>query len=413
MNTNKHFAAGPPPDVKIPRGPTAGERVSVLLSAPFRPFFIAAVLQALMVIAAGPLVTAITSADAAAAWHAHELLFGYVPAVQAGILLTAVATWTGRRLIAGAPIVALLVLWLAGRLTIAVAGIGPAEAATVAIAFPAGLALLLGYEIIAGRNFTNLPMVVVLVALSVAQALFHWEVAETGRSVFGERLAIAAIMAQFMVLLGRFVPMFTRDFLTPAGSGPMPATFGRVDAIALALGLAALAAWIGLPALGAWQAPAGVLLLTAGLAHVVRQSRWAPQRTLAEPLLCVLHAGYGALPLGLLVAGAAVITDAQRLAFATIHVWAIGGTALMTFALMTRASLGHTGRPLQALPGTSVLYGAIAAALVFRVAGVLAPHWAFALTPAAGLFWMAAFGGFLLIYGSLLLRPEIGKAHTG
>lgn len=375
-----------------------------MLDAPLRPFFIAAALQALAVVAVGPLLAVRQPAGVLAAWHAHEMLFGYVPAVQAGVLLTAASHWTGRRPIAGAPVAALLALWLAGRLAIAVAGVGSAGATVLTTLFPAALALAVAHELVAGRGLARLPVVAVLAVLVVAQGLFHWEYAVDGRSVFGERLAIAAIMGQFMVLLGRLIPVFTHEVLGRAGA--LPAPFGSFDVAAVAAGVAALAAWIALPVAGRAGPASGVLLLSAGVLHLGRQARWVPHRSLAEPLVAVLHVGYGALPLGFLVAGAGVLADMPTLAFSSVHIWAIGGTAMITLALMTRASLAHTGCEVRALPGTSLLYGAIAAAVAARFTGVVVPAWASALMPLAGVCWIAAFGGFLFLYGPLLVRAQ-------
>jgi uncharacterized protein involved in response to NO len=383
--------------------PLAAVQLAAVLGAPFRPFFLAAALGAIAVVGLGPLLP--QSPHAVAAWHAHELLFGYVPAVQAGILLTAVASWTGRRLLASAPLAVLLALWLAGRLAAAVFGIGNAATAAVVTAFPATLAILLGRELIVGRRRDQVPAIAVVAVLAIALPVFHAEVAAVGRSIYGERLAIAGIMGQFMVLLGGFIPVFTRDYLGRRG-GALPAAFGRLDKVAIGVGFVAFVTWIALPSLPAAMPVAGLLLLAAAALHLARLARWTPWRTCDEPLLFVLHAGYAALPFGLAVAGVAAIIDAPRLAFATIHVWAIGGTGLVTLALMTRASLGHTGRPLHALAGTSALYAAVAAALAFRLGGVLAPSAAAVLMPLAGLSWLVAFAGFVAIYGPLLVRPD-------
>jgi uncharacterized protein involved in response to NO len=161
-----------------------------------------------------------------------------------------------------------------------------------------------------------------------------------------------------------------------------------------------------LPALDLPAPAAGMVMIAAGLAHLVRLGRWTPGRTVSEPLLFVLYLGYGALALGFMAAGTAAIMAMPRLAFASVHVWAIGGTGLTTLALMTRATLGHTGRPLRALTGTSALYVAVIAALIARLGGVLAPSWAAILMPLAGVCWLAAFGGFLVLYGPLLIRPD-------
>lgn len=399
----------PPAPPRAAPPPSASRRSAPQAEA-FRPFFIAGAVQAVLVIglwgAAFPLVALIDSPLAPAAWHAHELLFGYVPAVQAGFLLTALPHWTGRRAVGRVTVALLLALWVAGRLAAAgLLGLGPASLAVVAIAFPAVLAVLVTGEVVASRSLANAPATVSLVVLVAAQIVFHADLATGHPGDAGVRLALAGVTAQMLLLGGRIVPAFTRDFLVETGRTPLPAPFGRFDAVAVAVGLAAVVAWLALPVAGAAAPVVGVVLFAAGILLLVRQARWAPFRTLAEPLVWVLHVGAAMLPLGLLVGGAATLAERPDLAAAMIHLWAIGGIGLMTLALMTRVSLGHTGRPLRAVGGSSAVYLAIAAAAAARVASVLAPQWMLPLLPLAGLLWIAAYAGFLILYGPMLVRP--------
>lgn len=391
--------------------------------ASFRPFFLAGALQAVLVVglwgAAFPLVALVDPPLAPAAWHAHELLFGYVPAVQAGFLLTAVPHWTGRRPLGAVPLAVLAVLWIAGRLAIAgllgpaLLGLGPLAVAAVASAFTVALAAVVTHEIVAARSIANAAAVVSLAVLVVAQLWFHADLLAGQDGAAAARLALAGVTAQMMLLGGRIVPAFTRDYFAETGRVPMPAPARRLDVAAVGLGLFALVVWLALPGLDDAAPAAGGLLIGAAVLLVVRQVRWAPARTLGEPLVWSLHLGAAMAPLGLLMAGAGALVGDAALSAAVIHVFAIGGIGLMTLALMTRVSLGHTGRPPRALRGSAAIFLAIFLSAVARAAGVLVPAWALPLLPLAGVFWIAAYMGFLIVYGPLLVRPAATPAASG
>ncbi|MDC7789563.1 NnrS family protein [Rhodoplanes sp. TEM] len=385
--------------------------------ASFRIFFLAGAVEAVLVIglwgAAFPLVAGIDPPLAPSAWHAHELLFGYVPAVQAGFLLTALPHWTGRRPVATGTLAALLVLWIAGRLAVAgLAGLGPPGVAVAAIAFTAALAGLVTHEIVAARSRDNAPAVLSLAVLVVAQILFHADLAAGHDGAAAARLALAGVTAQMMLLGGRIVPAFTRDYLSETGRASLPQPVRWLDAAAVGLGLAALVVWLALPWLGAAAPLGGAVPIAAGVLLLVRQAGWAPSRTLREPLVWVLHLGAAMTPLGLLMAGTAAVTGQAGLAAAVIHVWAIGGIGLMTLALMTRVSLGHTGRSLRAVAGSTAIYLAIALAVAARAGSVLMPQWTLPLLSLAGAAWLAAYGGFLVVYGPMLVHPAVAPERS-
>jgi uncharacterized protein involved in response to NO len=179
-----------------------------------------------------------------------------------------------------------------------------------------------------------------------------------------------------------------------------------LDRIALLVLLAALLLWVALPE----ARLAGAALILAGGLHLVRLARWAGHRTLAEPLVAVLHAGYAFLPLGALAIGAEIVAPGRLGAAAAQHLWMGGAVGLMTLAVMTRATLGHTGQSLAAGPGTVAIYAALVAAVLARVAAGLWPGEAAGLHAASGLLWIGAFGGFAVVYGRLLLRPPAARA---
>ncbi|MGV8950850.1 MAG: NnrS family protein, partial [Cypionkella sp.] len=231
-------------------------------------------------------------------WHAHEFLFGYLSAISAGFLLTAVPNWTGRLPIVGWPLAGLFAIWVAGRLAVAFSAMLPAVlVALVDLALPVTLGFMIGREIVAGKNWSNLIVLGMLAVFAVANATFHWEAAIGGNAAqgYGLRLGLGAGLMMVAVIGGRIVPSFTRNWLAKRGAGRLPTPpMRRFDKVALLLLLAALLLW------GLWPAHAasGWALLVVGIVHAARLVRWAGYRTVAEPLVFVLHLAYGFLPLG-------------------------------------------------------------------------------------------------------------------
>lgn len=385
-------------------------RGPAVLSFGFRPFFLLGALWAALAMAlwvamlAGKL--SLPTAFDPVTWHAHEFLFGYLGAIIAGFLLTAVPNWTGSLPVTGWPLAGLTAAWLAGRVAVTVSqGLPPLAVAVADLALVATLAVLLGREIAVGKNWRNLPVVGLLALFGCANALFHWEAANGTYAAqgMGLRLGLAAVLMMIAVIGGRIVPSFTRNWLTKQGAGRLPTPpMQRFDLAVLGVLLAALLGWVAAPS----SPLAGYALALAGLAHLARLVRWAGDRTLAEPLVLVLHLGYAFVPLGAL-AGAAEILGSGWLGVGSAqHLWMAGGTGLMTLAVMTRATLGHTGRALTAGRGTVAIYAAVICAVLARIGAGAWPDAAGALHSLSGASWIAAFGGFAALYGPMLLRPR-------
>lgn len=391
--------------MSAPIGTAAG---GVFFAHGFRPFFLAAGAWGLaslvlwLALLEGRIV--LPSAFDIITWHAHEMLFGFVFAAVAGFLLTAVPSWTGRPPLAGLPLIVLAALWLLGRAGVAVSAvIGPGAAAVLDLALPVALIVVIGRDIAAGRNWRNLPMVAALAVLALANGLIHAEAldwADTASA--GWRLAIAMVIAMIGLIGGRIVPNFTRNWLSRRGETALPAPFSRFDAATLAVTALWALSWTVAPD---HAATTGAALL-AGLLHAVRLARWRGWRTLPDPLLWVLHVGYLWVPVGLLLLGAAGVWPAIP-ATAAIHALTAGAMATMILGVMTRATLGHTGRPLGAGPATAALYVAVLAVAPLRIAADLAPALYWPLLAASGLLWAAAFAGFLAVYGPMLCRPRV------
>ncbi|KDB04547.1 short-chain dehydrogenase [Defluviimonas sp. 20V17] len=383
-----------------------------LFSFGFRPFFLGATLWAALAMAlwipmlAGRLDLP-TTLDPVS-WHAHAFLFGYLSAVIAGFLTTAVPNWTGRMPIVGGPLALLFGIWVAGRLAMAVsAELPPGVAATIDLAFPVIFTLIIAREIFAGRNWRNLPVLALLGVFTLADGLFHWQAArgDFAAGGYGLRLGLAAVLLLIALIGGRIVPSFTRNWLVQRGETRLPSPpMGRFDKLAMIVLLAALALWVAGP--GAAVTGAGLLL--AGGLHLARLARWRGRLTLAEPLVAVLHAAYAFVPLGALATGAEILSPGLMGTGAT-HLWMAGAIGLMTLAVMTRATLGHTGRALTAGPGTVALYLALVVAVLARAAAGALPGLSAPLYVLAGLGWIGAFGGFALLYGPGLMRARTGR----
>ena len=380
------------------------------LSYGFRPFFLGAASWAAlaMVLWLGVVTSAWTVAESygPVAWHAHELLFGYVSAVVAGFLLTAIPNWTGRLPVRGGPLLVLFLLWAAGRIALlAVDWIGLVAAMAVDALFLIVFALAVIREIVAGRNWRNLKIVALVTVLAAANIGFHAEVYFDGAPDYSVRAAIAAIIGLIMLVGGRLVPSFTRNWLVRQGAARLPASFGGFDITAIVVAGAALAIWVAFP-VSTWS---GIVLLAAGVLQAVRISRWVGLPTWREPLVLVLHCGYVFVPFGFLLVGLSILWPDAISASGALHAWTAGAMALMTLAVMTRASLGHTGYPLTASITTCVVYAAAIVAAFSRIAASLLPHLTLDLLLLAAFSWLVAFGGFVISYGPKLLRAPMSS----
>ncbi|MCB1366067.1 MAG: NnrS family protein [Rhodobacteraceae bacterium] len=376
-----------------------------VLTVGFRLFFLAAgiwaflamVLWIVMLSGAAPLPVAFD----AVSWHAHEFLWGYTSAVITGFLLTAVPNWTGRLPVVGWPVAGLAAIWLAGRIAMALSGWLPGLlVALVDLSFLAALVLVLTREIVAGKSWRNLKVVGLVGVFLLGNAIFHLEFLREGSAAsgFGLRFGLGATILLILVIGGRVTPSFTRNWFVKQGRPERPAaTIGPVDQVALGLAVAAIGFWAVLP----HAMLSAVLCLLAGLANLFRLARWSGHRTFSEPLVTILHVGYGLAALGFVSVGLAGLGLGQ--AIAAQHVWMVGAIATMTLAMMTRASLGHAGLPLTASPGVSAVYVAIVGATLARFLAGVTP-WYDPMIWLSGALWLASFGGFVAIYWPILAR---------
>ena len=334
------------------------------------------------------------------AWHFHELLFGFIAAAIAGFVLTAIPNWTGRLPLQGWPLGSLVLLWFLGRVAVALsAWTGPSLAMAADLAFLVVFAAVIGREIVTGRNWRNLPVLIAVVLLTMANAMIHADTFDrTDWEAAGERLAISIVVMLISLIGGRIIPSFTSNWLRRRNADALPASFGQFDRAALAISAIALAAWV----LSELNVISGSALILAAIAHTIRLGRWRGSSTLDEPLLWILHIGYAWLPLGLVLLGAAAWFPS--LSTTAIHALTVGAMGTMIVAVMTRASLGHSKRELTAGYGTVAVYILVLVAALARVvAPFLETGYADALALAGGA-WIAAFALFIILYLPLYVR---------
>lgn len=385
----------------------------LIFSFGFRPFFFSGAVFAGIAVPLWALMLSGLAPSPAGAiepfrWHAHEMVFGYLSAVVAGFLLTAIPNWTGRLPVMGMPLAALFGVWLAGRIAVALAALGvlsPLSAAVIDLSFLVAMAGFAAREVVAGKNWRNLPVVGLLSVLGAANLLSYLPYWTDIRPMLGEHLALAGAAILISLIGGRITPSFTRNWLAKGMGEPFPASFGHADRAALALTVAAMFLWALLPE----ATVTGVLLALAGMAQLVRLSRWRGERTGNEPLVLILHVGYGWLVFAILALAASILAPQLITPMPALHALTAGAVGTMTLAVMTRATLGHTGRALTADRGTVAIYVLVNLGAALRVAAGWLPLDYVSVVTVAGMVWSAGFLLFAVKYGSYLLRPRLGS----
>lgn len=378
-----------------------------MLSNGFRPFFLLAGLWSPVALALSVAMiqgkVALPTAFDVLSWHVHELLFGFVACAVAGFLLTAIPNWTGRFPLQGMPLLGLVLLWLAGRVAVAVSAvIGPWIAALIDLSFLLALAGATVREIVAGRNWRNLPIVAAIILLLIGNALSHADaigVIEAAGS--DERFSIAVVIMLIALIGGRITPSFTRNWLAKRGSQALPTSFGTFDRLTLAVSAIGLILWT----VASENVATLVCVGLAGLLNLVRLARWRGLATYSEPLLWVLHIAYLWIPLGLLLL--ALNYGWPAASSGAVHALTAGAMGTMILAVMSRATLGHTGRDLHAGAGMTIAYLLVTLAALLRVGAALWADYYMPMLTGASVAWIGAFLLYLVVCAPMLLSPRV------
>jgi uncharacterized protein involved in response to NO len=373
----------------------------VLFSYGFRPFFLA---SALWAIASLDLWVAYLSFGIPVAsdygplyWHAHEMLFGFAPAVLAGFLLTAIPNWTGRLPIAGRPLAVLFAIWCAGRIAMLASGsVGIIAATAIDSLFLPVMLVICAREVVAGKKWKDLKVIAGLFVLSLANLVFHIQVIKGVGPELAIRLGIGAYVLLVTIVGGRILPSFTRNWINQFGRTDFPVPYNTFDAATIIIGAVALVLWTCVPESTAVCGVAGV----AAILNTIRLVRWRGWATWPEPILFVLHATFLFVPLGF----AAIALQASRWLpeVGVLHIFAIGTISMMMLAVMTRATRGHTGRKLKSSRTTNISYVLLGCVALVRPLAELVPALTTEILAVAAIGWTASFGLFVVEHGPLL-----------
>lgn len=388
--------------------PETPERIAPSLQAflemGFRPLYLAGTAWALVAVALwifwpqllqGPL--------AGVAWHAHEMMWGFVATIAVGFLMTAGANWTGVNPMPGPILLAAFVLWLVARMgllagTSAMFWLGfGAEAAFFLLACVAMARAVYGT-----RNRRNYAVPLLLLGLGTTDVLYLLAALDGDYTLLMQRFNAGLLcMAVIALLVGRRVIPFFAIRAVPGLSIPMQERSGLVQ-----LGAGALAV---LFVLLQWQAPLALALLVAGGVPLWQLLTWKPWTVRRKPLLWILYAGYAGLGAGLLVAAAQAAGLPLRTAV-HVHVIAMGGFSVLIIGMVTRTALGHLGRPLAVDRSMTASYVLMLLAFVLRLAALHPSPLSAWLLQAAALAWIAALALYLWRFFPWMIRPRPDRA---
>jgi uncharacterized protein involved in response to NO len=263
---------------------------------------------------------------------------------------------------------------------------------------------LIWREIAAANSWRHAPMGVLVSLYAVANILFHVLTLREQSADLPPRMALGVMLVLLTVIGGRIIPNFTEELFEVRGRPERPAPFSRYDGASILLVVITAISWMAQP----WSPVTGWLFVLAGAVNAGRLVRWRGWLTWPEPLVLVLHVGYAWVVAALLLFGGSLIGIGLTPPDA-LHALTTGAIGVMTLGVMTRASLGHTGRIRHAGPLTVTIYLLAFLGALIRVFG---PATGLTLSLVLGLAaasWSGAYILFALSYGPFLLRPSLDE----
>jgi uncharacterized protein involved in response to NO len=315
----------------------------------YRPFFLLAALHgaALVPVWVAAVFGWLTlPVEMEVSWHAHQMVYGFAAAGLAGFMLTAVPSWTGTPPLRGAPLAALALLWLVGRPAMTFTMVVPPRvAAGIDLAFIPALALGLIGPLVVARKARHLMLLIPLAVFWIGDWMMQVQFAGISEDTAstGSRIGIDVMLLMISVIGGRIIPTFMNNALRASGSSVSAVSMPLVDRSTIA----AMALLIVVEPATEMSALTGVIALIAAVLNAIRLTGWRGERTLRSPILWILHLSYLWLIVGLALRGAAALGDMVP-ENAALHALSVGAIGTMLLAVMSRAALGHTGRPLRA-----------------------------------------------------------------
>ena len=385
------------------------QKITPLLRLGFRPFFLSGAVFSIVAIILWLLMykgtVSLSPLGGGYWWHIHEMIYGFGCAIIAGFLLTAVQNWTGARGAQGTTLLMLFLLWLVGRVAVIFPNLlGEILTTLVDLSFLPAVAVVLAKPIVAVKQYRNLFFVPLLLLFTLANAEMHLAIyyPDTFTITYAGYAGVILVTFLMSVMAGRVTPMFTANGTKTPKVTPLP----WLDKITNgSLGLAMLYLLLQ-PVVGFSETFFGVLLIIAGIFQTMRWLRWRPWITLTIPLLWSIHLSIKFIAYGLIVLGASYLMAE----IPSNHIWhllTVGGMGGLILAMISRVSLGHTGRPLSPPKAMTFAYALIALAALVRALGPwILPEKSLLFIDISGTFWLLAFGIFVVTYAPMLMSAR-------
>lgn len=372
----------------------------------FRPFFFLAALYSVLIVLQWVgfymgFWSQPGNLDDAVLWHAHEMIYGFVMAVIAGFLLTAVANWTGGAPVRQFRLLFLCVLWLLGRLAMNIQGIPDWLGGLADNLFIPALAVSLALPLLRSwnkRNFIFLGLLAAIFSCNVGFFLTHEKV----------YLHAALIIILMIVALvgGRIIPAFTVAALRRKGMTVFQHDQQALDIACLFLMAVSALAWLLMDMQGVLS---GSLFILVSILLLARLRHYHTLKTFDDPMLWILHAGYIWIVLGFFMLGMSCLGFGTP--SAAFHALTVGGIGSMCIGMMPRVTLGHTGRELQSTRITTLSFILMQAAAIMRVGGpLLLPDFYTAWIAVSGVLWAFSFSFYLFRYGPMLFKQSLNMS---
>ena len=335
-------------------------------------------------------------------WHGHEMLFGFVCAIIVGFLLTAVQNWSGTPGLSGWPLAGLFLVWLLGRLFIALPVIPALLIAIIDVLFLPLAAFALARPVIATKLWRNMIFVPLLLLLAWTNYKTH-SVLLNGNAfaLLHTQSTILIITVIMAVLGGRVIPFFTAN----ATRTPKPKPIKIIEVLAIG-GLVAPLLFNLIIKDIAPNTIIGLFYLVAAIANLIRFSRWQFQLTFDNPLLWSLHLAYLFVCISLVMLAAYHFGLNMPLTTA-LHGLTVGAMGLLILAMISRVSLGHTGRMLIVGKWISGGYIALAVAAITRLLAPFITDNTTELHLISIAAWVLGYSAFVVIYWPVLTQPRV------
>lgn len=376
----------------------------IILSNSFRPFFILCGLWAFFSIPIWLLnyfnIFNNLENISAILWHQHEMFFGFISAAMTGFILTALPNWTGKLPKNGWRLLLLIFLWITGRIAFLSSNIiNNIFMAILDLPFLTILLFFISREVFASKNWKNFPIIILFFLFTIANWIFHIELIQHNLyPTISIKLAICILILLIAILGGRIIPSFTINWLKNQNNKALPIIKDKFDNLAIIILIIFLLFYMFYPN----YILTPYFSIIAGFLHFFRLLNWKSWTVTSEPLVWILHLGYAWLVMALILFGLSMLWNMIP-STVSIHAFTTGAFTTMIIAVMTRASLGHTGNKLKASSGTTVIYVAISIAAILRTIEPLLYNNNIILINLAGIFWSIAFGSFLFFYSPMLL----------